>query len=97
MGKGASFSYGFSSKIWEKEQVFHKWVFKQNMGFQKNTKASIRKEDNLFKVLARFTLLKCLVVGAQKTLSPSLLLLYAFQILSPNPSILSQCFNSLVV
>jgi len=55
--------------MYGKRNKFFIWVFKQNMGFQKNTEASIRKEDNLFKVAARFIPLKCLVVGAQKTLS----------------------------
>jgi hypothetical protein len=44
--------------MYGKRNKFFIWVFKQNMGFQKNTEASIRKEDNLFKVAARFIPLK---------------------------------------
>jgi hypothetical protein len=46
------------------------WVLKQNMGFQKNTKISIEKEEDGFQGTCWvYCILKFLVMGALRTLS----------------------------
>jgi hypothetical protein len=82
-----------------KRNKFYIWVLKQNMGFQKHTRVSITKEEVGFQVLAGFTFLSHVWfwIYIKSLIIPNLLMLHAFQIRSPTPSILTQCSNSLAL